>query len=105
MSAIKTISPKNITPQSAVILDVRNPGEHADRRLACDHVLVPLDKLDPAAFIAEHHLDGSKPLYILCHAGKRAAMAADMFHRAGFDNVHVIEGGIVGCMACGTLLK
>ena len=106
MSDIQKIAPvEAVKNGSCLILDVRTDIEHRAACLRAPHVHVPLDKLDAAAFVAEHKLDGSKPLYILCRAGARAAKAAAAFRTAGFDNVHVIDGGILNCEACGVPVK
>ena len=77
--------------QTAELLDVRTPGEHA----AC-HVpgtkLVPLDELDPAAFCRERGA-ADKPLYILCQSGGRARKAIEKLERAGVQGCVLVEGG------------
>ncbi len=106
MSDIKKVTPQDaLQDKACLILDVRTDIEHRTSALKQHHVHVPLDQLDAKAFLALHHLDGTVPLYILCRAGGRAAKAAQAFHSAGFGNVHVIEGGILNCEACGVPLK
>ena len=76
---------------AAELLDVRTPGE-----FAAAHVpgakLVPLDDLDPAAFLRQSGID-DKPVYVLCQSGGRAHKAVEKFRRAGFDNCVLVEGG------------
>lgn len=100
---IKTIAqPENsITPRelhrrlaedrAAELLDVRTPGE-----FAAAHVpgakLVPLDDLDPAAFLTSRGAD-NRPIYVLCQSGGRACKAVEKFRRAGFENCVLVEGG------------
>lgn len=106
MSDIRKVTPADaVKDGGCLILDVRTDIEHRASCLRAAHVHVPLDTLDAKAFIAEHKLDGGKPLYILCRAGARAAKAAAAFHQAGFDNVHVIDGGLLNCETCGVPVK
>ncbi|MDP2205663.1 MAG: rhodanese-like domain-containing protein [Alphaproteobacteria bacterium] len=102
MQDIRKISPQDAaSDQACVILDVRTDIEHSAAALKMPHIHLPLDKLDAADFIKAQKLDGNRPLYILCRAGGRAAKAAESFRQAGFDNVHVIDGGIMNCETCG----
>lgn len=106
MSDIKKVTPQDaVQDKACLILDVRTDIEHRASALKQPHVHVPLDQLDARAFVAAHQLDGTMPLYILCRAGARAAKAAQAFYAAGFENVHVIDGGILNCEACGVPLK
>lgn len=84
-----------------VILDVRTDMEHAEKHMACPHIHVPLDQLDPAAIIARPEVGAEKTLYILCRSGKRAVAAAEHFKAMGYDQCCVIEGGILSCESCG----
>ena len=84
-----------------LILDVRTQAEHEESALAQNHWLMPLNRLDATAFIREHQLDGSKPLYILCRSGKRAHVAAEKFKNAGFKKAIVIRGGIIAAEKAG----
>lgn len=89
---IKQVEPNKLKPTD-FILDVRQNAEHDEISLAQEHWLQPLDKLNAAAFIAEHHLDGGQTLNIICRSGKRAGVAAEEFIKAGFKNVAVVKGG------------
>lgn len=102
MQDVRKISPQEAAKGGAcLILDVRTDIEHRAAALKQPHIHLPLDKLDAAEFIKTQKLDGSRPLYILCRAGARAAKAAEAFRQAGLDNVHVIDGGILNCESCG----
>ena len=91
--------------QNGVIIDVRTAMEHDDKHLACAHLHIPLDQLQPAKIIAGQSAGKDTPLYMLCHAGKRAAQAAIKLADAGASQIYVIEGGIVACETAGHSLK
>ena len=99
-STVTEISPADLRPD-ALILDVRTAAEHEQVALEQKHWLVPLNQLNAADFIREHHLDNSTPLYILCRSGKRAAVAAQHFKKAGFNKAIVIQGGIIAAEKSG----
>jgi rhodanese-related sulfurtransferase len=84
---------------AAELLDVRTPGE-----FAAAHVpgakLVPLDDLDPAAFLKQFGAD-DKLVYVLCQSGGRARKAVEKFRRAGFENCVLVEGGTQAWMDAG----
>lgn len=90
---MKQVEPQTLK-QGDLILDVRTSAEQAEKSLALSHWRVPLDQLNPSEFMAEHQLDNKKTLNIICKTGRRAAMAADEFTKAGFKNVAVVKGGI-----------
>ena len=75
----------------ADLLDVRTPPEHAAAHIAGVQ-LVPLDQLDPAAFLRGRG-DASQPLYVICQSGGRASKAIEKFQRAGFNGCVLVEGG------------
>lgn len=90
-----------IVGSGAFIVDVRTPIEHEQSRLTRPHDHVPLDALDPADYMLRRGLDRDDPVYILCRSGARARQAAEKFMTAGYPNVHVIDGGLTACEACG----
>jgi len=85
--------------RAAELLDVRTPGE-----FAAAHVpgakLVPLDDLDPIAFLKQGGAHNS-PIYVLCQSGGRARKAVEKFRRAGFQNCVLVEGGTQAWMDAG----
>ncbi len=100
----KTVSPHELqrllAADSALpLLDVRTPAEYAGARLTQARN-VPLDRLNPGT-IAGLSLPEGKPVYLLCQAGKRAAMAAEAFAAAGRDVGVVVEGGLNAWTAAG----
>jgi rhodanese-related sulfurtransferase len=82
------------------LLDVRTPAEHAAIHVRGSRLL-PLDKLDAAAFLKSRGKCGDAPLYILCQSGIRAAKAIGKFRRAGFEGCVTVEGGIEAWVQAG----
>ena len=74
---------------SAVLLDVRTPGEYAHKHVA-GSVSVPLNKLIERA----GELPTTRPVIVYCAGGYRSAIAASVLHRLGFGHVSEIAGGI-----------
>jgi len=75
----------------AELLDVRSPAEFAAAHVPGAR-LVPLDRLDAAAFLKERGAQ-DKPIYVLCQTGGRARRAIEKFQRAGFNECVLVEGG------------
>jgi len=84
---------------AAELLDVRTPGEFAAAHVP-DAKLVPLDDLDPAAFLKQCGA-ADRPIYVLCQSGGRARKAVEKFRRAGFENCSLVEGGTQAWMDAG----
>ena len=101
MKMIKACAVRTSLPPGAVILDVRTAVEHRAECLSCTHDHVPLDQLDPVAYLASKGLAADTPLYLLCRAGGRARKAAEAFEAAGCTTVYVIEGGLSACQTEG----
>ncbi|MBR2137385.1 MAG: rhodanese-like domain-containing protein [Alphaproteobacteria bacterium] len=91
---MRFIKPISLTSQS-FILDIRTPEEYQCEVLGLPHVYKQLDELDPVSFMQENNLSHDRIINILCTSGNRASQAAEMFEKAGFDNVAVIIGGII----------
>lgn len=87
--------------EDCCVLDVRTHDEHCCAHLKRKHHHVPLDQLDARKFMEGAGLSDKDPVYILCKSGMRARTAAEKFCAAGYDNVSVIEGGILACEKCG----
>jgi rhodanese-related sulfurtransferase len=86
--------------EAADLIDVRSPGEFAGQHAAGARSL-PLDQLDPAAFLREREGANGRPIYLICQSGKRAAMAADKLVAAGCTNAVIVEGGTVAWAEAG----
>lgn len=72
-----------------LLVDVRNPDEYAQERLA-NSQLVPLPDLDKRW----PELPKNRPILLYCHAGKRSQKALDLLREKGFKDLHQIAGGI-----------
>jgi rhodanese-related sulfurtransferase len=91
----------SITPQElhhrlaagarARLLDVRSPAEFTTAHVPGAQ-LVPLDRLDCAAFLRAAGAT-NEPIYVLCQSGGRARRAIAQFERAGFSGCVLVEGG------------
>ncbi len=101
MEHYKIVYAQDVKNKKCIILDVRTHMEHIEKHLECDHIHIPLDELNVQSFTNETGLDKDSEIYILCRSGKRACTAAEQFIEAGYPNIHVIEGGIIACEACG----
>lgn len=92
----------NLDQESDIIIDVRNKDEHNEKHLKVDHFHIPLDLLNPEAFIKKYNLnENSHNIHFLCGGGTRAKKAADKFYEAGYQNLTIIDGGLRSCEALG----
>jgi rhodanese-related sulfurtransferase len=74
-----------------VLLDVRQPEEHATAALP-GSVLIPLNELPVRA--AEIDVPVGAQLVVYCHHGIRSRSAAALLERLGIDDVVSLAGGI-----------
>ena len=75
---------------TAVILDVRRPGEYAEGHLEGAQLL---DWLNPSSFVeGVKHLDKQRTYYVYCRSGKRSNAAATYLLGQGF-RVCDMQGG------------
>ena len=79
------------TGQPACLLDVRTPGEYATAHVPGTR-LIPLDKLDAAAFCRDRGGDCA-PVYVLCQSGGRARRAITKLEQAGVKGCVLVDGG------------
>jgi rhodanese-related sulfurtransferase len=74
----------------AVLIDVREPPEHAAERIP-EASLIPLsvlaDRLPSATA-------GETAVVFHCRSGNRTGKAADLLCRAGYDEIYHLAGGI-----------
>ena len=75
----------------ALLLDVRTPGEFGTAHVP-GAKLIPLDQLDPAAFMRDRGAEVA-PVYVLCQSGGRAKRAIEKLETAGVKGCVLVEGG------------
>lgn len=95
--SVRTISVKELyelfrSGKRVELIDVRTPVEFREIHVEGAR-LVPLDRLDPKAVMAERNGTTGEPLYVICRSGSRAKQACERFLAAGHDNVICVEGG------------
>ena len=83
------VTAERVDAGQAVLVDVRAPGERAERRIASS-VALPLNQL--AARAGE--LPRDRPVIVHCAGGYRSSIAASLLTRAGFTQVSEMAGGI-----------
>ena len=79
----------------AVLVDIREPMEHASERIPGAR-LVPLSKLDAAAIAA---VAGPKPVIYHCQSGARTTVNAARLAGAASGTAYVVAGGIMAWKA------
>ena len=98
-----TISPIHLNDRLAkepqlFVIDVRTPAEFEEVHVP-QAKNIPLDELAPQTLLQEVGAD--RPVFVLCHAGNRAARAADRLRQAGCTEPIVVTGGTSAWDAAG----
>jgi rhodanese-related sulfurtransferase len=83
----------------AMLLDVRTLPEF-DSAHVPGAKLIPLDDLDPSAFLKERGTQ-EIPVYVLCQSGGRARKAIARLEQAGVRGCVLVEGGTQGWIDAG----
>jgi rhodanese-related sulfurtransferase len=96
--SVKTISPRELQQKQQAgepidLIDVRTPAEFREVHIEGSR-LAPLDRLDPAAFLAGRNGSAGRPLYLICRSGNRARQAGEKLSAAGLADVACVEGGV-----------
>ena len=78
------------------VIDVREYSEYEAERIGGTQ-LVPLSTLEQNA----QAIDATRPIFVLCRSGQRAAKAAGRLSQLGFKNLTVVEGGMLAWDAAG----
>ncbi len=93
--SVPAVSPQQAaqmqSEKNAVIVDVRENDEWNAGHIA-GAIHIPLG--DISSRITELTKYQNQPVITQCRSGARSAKAADMLIKAGFNNVHNMEGGI-----------
>ncbi len=77
-------------PDPPVLLDVREPWEHATAHIT-PSTLIPMNEVPARAF---KELDEDQHLLVLCHHGARSLSVAAWLRNQGFDKAQSVAGGI-----------
>lgn len=93
--SVPSVSPQQAsemqTLQKAVIVDVRENDEwNAGHIMGAVHI--PLGEIQNR--ITELAKYQNQPVITQCRSGKRSAQAAELLAKAGFNNVHNMDGGL-----------
>ncbi|MGY8769899.1 MAG: rhodanese-like domain-containing protein [Pirellulales bacterium] len=99
--SISTITPEALNTlhrsgKQIELIDVRTPVEFNEVHVDFAKN-IPLDQLDPQAFIQARNDSSEETLYLICRSGSRGQKAREKFVQAGFTNVINIEGGTLAC--------
>ncbi len=102
---MKTITPQQLHEQlqgkdSLFLLDVRTPAEYAAVHVP-GTVLFPLDRITAKTLTEECPFPKDQPLYLFCHSGTRAQMAAERLEPMGYGFCFVVEGGTAAWIQAG----
>ncbi len=94
-TSLKEVSPvqlkKWLDEGTAVVVDVREPDEHAAERIA-GAKLVPMSTFHPENVPT----DGARRVVLHCRSGTRARQAANLLINAGQKDVWCLMGGLKG---------
>lgn len=85
---------------SAVLIDVREPGEYARENIPAAR-LMPLSAFDPAALGG----DADKIAVFHCASGNRTRMNAELLLATGFKRIYHLKGGIAAWKAAGLPIR
>ncbi|SEM66369.1 adenylyltransferase/sulfurtransferase MoeZ [Cryobacterium sp. TMT1-3] len=94
---VTRLAAQSAATDNFLVVDVREPSEYAESSIPTARLL-PLGELltdgvlSPSGRAA---LPDDTPLIVHCHAGGRAARAANALREAGFTDVSVLTGGIL----------
>jgi len=91
-----------INRRDAVVIDVREDAEYAAGHITnARHI--PLAQLEGELKALEKFK--SRPIIINCRSGPRAASAAGVLHKGGFNEVFTLRGGISAWQQAGMPLE
>lgn len=93
---IKEIQELLLKKRACQLIDVRELPEYESVRIA-GAKLIPLSELEHKFNL----IDRNSPVYIHCGVGKRAEKAADYLASLGFNDLHVVSGGIKAWIEAG----
>jgi len=77
-------------PEPPLLLDVREPWEHATAHIE-PSTLIPMNEIPGRA---HQELDDEAHILVLCHHGARSLSVANWLRQQGFDKAQSVAGGI-----------
>jgi rhodanese-related sulfurtransferase len=80
-----------LTSGSAVVIDIREPAEHATG-VAAGARLLPMRQL--ATRLAEIPLDPGKPVLLICNTQNRSRATLKALRERGYGHVRFVDGGM-----------
>ena len=94
--------------EGALIIDVRDAGDLAgtgiipgSTNISLGTLFYKADQGMPEGIRDERLADKSQPIFVTCALGGQASIAAGVLNDYGYENVSVIDGGIVGWKEAG----
>lgn len=91
-----------LNDQQVLLLDVRAQEEFAGGHII-HAVNIALDQLDARRAELEPYRD--RPVIIYCQSGARAAKAAALLRKQGFERVNKLDGGVLAWQSAGLPLE
>ncbi len=76
---------------SAIVIDIREPGEHATG-VAQGARLLPMSELGKR--ISEVPKSNDQPVLLICNTQNRSARVAEQLRAAGYTNIRYVDGGM-----------
>ena len=93
---VATLSAELGSAAPPLVLDVRQPGEHAAGAIE-EALHVPLGEVEERL----GEIPRDRPVVVHCASGYRSMTAMSLLRRAGYTNVRDLEGGIEAWEAAG----
>ena len=87
---------KSLQAAGCCLVDVREPVEYAGEHIS-GAKLIPLGEIERRA----GEIDRTRPMVVMCQAGKRVGLALTKLQAMGFSEVRNLEGGIQAWKAAG----
>jgi rhodanese-related sulfurtransferase len=95
-TSIRPAELKPLLPGDCQLIDVREPVEHAEERIAGAR-LIPLGQIGKRS----GEIVGGSPVVVMCRSGKRGAEACEKLRDMGHSDVRNLEGGILAWKEAG----
>ncbi|MFC3832030.1 MULTISPECIES: rhodanese-like domain-containing protein [Deinococcus] len=100
-SRVENLTPEQVAGElarGAVLVDIREPSEHAQTGVIPGSLSAPRGMLefyaDPTSPYHRPEFDPARRVILHCASGGRSALAADTLQQMGYGNVAHLDGGI-----------